>query len=160
MHEPRDHDDDILAEPLLRELGALLARADPVPGPVLEAARLALGWRTVDAELAALVADSLGAEGDLALVRSQGTPRLLSFEGPGLAIELEVIADDRRRRLIGQLLPASGGRVQIEHAGGVVAVEADERGRFGAGELLPGPLRLRVTPAGRELTVHTEWTPV
>ena len=47
-------DDDALLAALRR----IPRHADPVPGPVLEAARGSFTWRTIDAELAELAYDS------------------------------------------------------------------------------------------------------
>jgi hypothetical protein len=45
-------------DPLCRELGEALARADPVPAGVLRTARAVFAWKALAAELAALeVAD-------------------------------------------------------------------------------------------------------
>ena len=41
-------------DPLCRELGEALAKADPVPPDVLRTARAVLSWRALAAELAAL----------------------------------------------------------------------------------------------------------
>jgi hypothetical protein len=41
-------------DPLCRELGEALARADPVPPEVLRTARAVFSWRALAAELAAL----------------------------------------------------------------------------------------------------------
>lgn len=45
-------------EGLLRDLWRVTSRLDPIPEPALAAARAAIDWRTIDAELAELVADS------------------------------------------------------------------------------------------------------
>ena len=52
MTTPKDDD------ALLAELAGILARVDPVPGEVTLAARSALAWRSMDAELAELLHDS------------------------------------------------------------------------------------------------------
>ena len=41
-------------DPLCRELGEALARADPIPAEVLRTARAVFAWRVLAAELAAL----------------------------------------------------------------------------------------------------------
>ena len=69
-------DDDVL----LDELRALVADDDPVPERVLAAARGSFTWRTIDAELAALVYDSALDAERLTAVRSADTVRLLTFE--------------------------------------------------------------------------------
>ena len=68
---------------LLEEIGQLLRRADPVPSDVTLAARSALAWRRMDAELAELLYDSALEAEPLAGVRSTATGwRVLTFEGP------------------------------------------------------------------------------
>lgn len=42
------------ADPLWRELGQLLAEADPVPPDVLRTARALFAWKTLAAQIAAL----------------------------------------------------------------------------------------------------------
>src|SRR3954447_12070309 len=66
----------------LEELRALLTRMDPVPDRLDEAARAAFTWRTIDAELAELMADSADALDESALALRSATvgPRMLSFE--------------------------------------------------------------------------------
>jgi hypothetical protein len=150
-----DHDDDIL----LDELRALAQVHDPVPERVLAAARGSYTWRTIDAELAALVYDSaLDAEA-LAAVRSAETVRLLTFETDELAIELEVTAVDGRRRLQGQLVPPGPGSVELRHGGGTLELEADEVGRFAA-EVDAGPISLRCRRERDRAVVETEWVTV
>src|SRR4051812_43068987 len=139
------------------ELRALMARLDPVPPGVGEAAKAAFTWRTVDDELAELMRDS--AEDALA-VRSGGGPRTLSYESPSLAVELEVTAlGDRTRRVAGQLLPPAPAAVAVERGDGTrVATETDELGRFTFEVLPAGPARLRVTVEAS--TVALPWTSI
>jgi hypothetical protein len=47
------------AHPLLEELRRIASFVEPVPPETVAAARAAFAWRTIDAELAALVHDSL-----------------------------------------------------------------------------------------------------
>jgi len=145
-------------DPLDDDLRRVVAAVDPVPGPVLDAARVAFTWRTVDEELAALVADSAATLGLTAGVRSApGGPRLLTFEAPSLAIEVEV-DEEGGRRLLGQLVPPQPGEVEVlTPDGAVVAVIADPLGRFLAEDVPAGPLRLVVTGPGG-LRVATSWT--
>ena len=79
-------------DPLMAEVRAVLENADPVPPAVLAAAKGTFTWRTIDSELAELVADSAdslaGAVG--AGVRGETAPRLLTFEAAGLVVEVEV----------------------------------------------------------------------
>jgi hypothetical protein len=132
---------------LCQELDAVIARLDPVPAEVVRAAHAAFGLRTVDAELAAIVNDWL-LDRPLAGVRGAEGPRSLTFEAPGLTVEVEVTVVGPRRRLIGQLVPACLATVTVRHSGGVLQVDADELGRFRADDLPPGPASLRCDLAG------------
>jgi hypothetical protein len=80
-------DDDLLGD-----LRRVIAELDPIPEDVLIAARAALDWRTLDAELAELIADSAVDEPVL-LVRGSGQARALAFEAAGLTIEIEAEPD-------------------------------------------------------------------
>lgn len=150
-------EDDILME----ELHGLIRRLDPVPYRLREAARGAYTWRTVDAELAELMQDSVVDEDqEVALVRGRLGPRLLSFESPRLALEVEVTgAGQQERRLVGQLIPPARAAISIQHGGGSTRAESDELGRFVVDGLRAGPARLRcrlLEASGPE--IETEWT--
>jgi hypothetical protein len=64
-------------EALIAELRALAQRLDPPP-PELREARWAFTWRSVDAELAELMADSATDEEVFAYARAEPGPRLLT----------------------------------------------------------------------------------
>jgi hypothetical protein len=145
---------------LWRELGAVIAEASPVPPEVLQGGRDAFAWRTIDEELAALAHDSEADDAVAAAVRATQGPRLLTFETPGLTVEVEVTVQGGRRRLIGQLVPPQRALVTVRHhRGSTVAVEADELGRFRAEDLPAGPTSLRCHLAGTEesASVVTDW---
>lgn len=155
MNGPIDGEEELLAE--LREAG----RLDPVPQEALAAAKVGFVWRTIDAELAELTYDSLLEDQPLAGVR--GTPasdaaRFLSFasELAQLTVEIEAVTEGGRRRLVGQLVPPQPGEIEVRHAAGSVTVEADELGRFSAGDLAPGPVSLRCRGASGA-DVATDW---
>jgi hypothetical protein len=149
-------DDDLFLE----ELRALAAEGDPVPERVLAAARGSFTWRTIDAELAGLAYDSaLDAERLLA-VRSGDTVRLLTFETSELTIELEVTSEGDRRRILGQLAPAAAGTIELRHAGGLLALQIDELGRFSADHVEPGPVSLRWRGDEPGAAVTTEWVAI
>lgn len=156
MHMLTPSDDDLL----LDELRRVVAAIDPVPEAVKVAARAAIEWRTIDAELAALVHDSAVDEPVLA-VRGDTEPRLLTFAAGELTIELEAEpAEDGTVRLVGQLVPAQAAQIAIHHADDLVATHADERGRFVAAGVGTGHLSVRcrldgVTGEGR--VVETAW---
>ena len=150
---------------MLQELRRLASDADPVPAAVVEAAKAALDWRTVDAELTELAAvafDSAVDQRELALVRGGAEPRLLTFEAPGLTIEIEVSAAGPRRHLVGQLVPPQPAEIVIRHSNGTMTVEADGLGRFSASEVSAGSISLRCHLAGKAPgnTVVTDWIAV
>lgn len=146
---------------LVDELRALVGRVDPVPPLVIEAARAALGWRRLDAELAELLSDSSLDDSALALTRGAGAPvRYVIFAAGALTIDLEVHAQAQQRTLLGQLSPGAPGQVQIERGGGAepVAVDADRLGRFRVTLPTGGPIRLALTD--RTPPVQTSWITV
>lgn len=141
---------------LMAELRAMAAQHDPVPLEATAAARSAIAWRTMDAELAELTADSSVAPQELTGVRGVGAPALLTFDAADVSVEVEVMEQpDGRRRLLGQLIPTGPGSVEIRHGAGSVSVTADEVGRFTAADLPAGPLSLRCHVGDR--VVETDW---
>jgi hypothetical protein len=159
---PPDSEDSDQA--LLTVLRAAAHAIDPVPPSVVSAAKGSWTWRTIDAELAELTYDSWTDEAQLAGVRgaSTATPtsRLLSFEATSAALELEIIVEGPERRLVGQLLPAQPGVVEVHHRRGVEVVEADAVGRFSVPAIAPGLFRLTVRPARDPRAVATAWIQV
>ena len=151
------HPDDDL---FLEELRALAAEGDPVPERVLAAARGSFTWRTIDAELAELAYDSALDTERLTAVRSADTARLLTFEAPELTIELEVTSVEGRRRILGQLVPARPGTIEIRHPGGLLELQADARGRFTAEDVEPGQVSLRWRGDDAAAAVMTEWVTI
>jgi hypothetical protein len=157
--EPEDGQGDEREE-LWRELGAVLAEADPLPSEAVQAGRDSFTWRTIDVELAELAHDSAESDPRAAVVRASQRPRLLTFEAPGLSVELEVTTVGRRRRLVGQLVPPRRALVTIHrHQGSTVAIEADDLGRFRVEDLPAGLCSLRCHPAGagEGESVVTDW---
>jgi hypothetical protein len=154
---PTDHladgdtgDDDFL----LGELRRAVNRLDPVPPEMVAAARSSFMWRTIDAELAELAHDSV-LDDEAALVRGVAAPSLLTFSAAGLTVEVETLPADDGCRLLGQLVPAGSGQVEIRHPGGSTSVEIDDLGRFAANGLPCGPVSLRCR-AGSS-SVDTDW---
>ena len=152
---PDDQDDALLAD-LRRVLGAV----DPVPEPVQFAARVAIEWRTLDAELAALVHDSTIHEPELA-IRGAAGPRAVTFESDELTIEIEAETQStpsgERVQIVGQLIPAQAAQIAIDAgAEDSRVISADDRGRFRAAWLGHGRLRLRCRLSDSRL-VETAW---
>jgi hypothetical protein len=144
-------------EPLLAELRSVLQRADPVPAEVVAAAKGSFTWRTVDAELAELVADSLTMS---APVRGVGAPRLLTFEGAALVVEVEVAETGTTRRLLGQLVPTAPADIVVRWQGGSAATTADDLGRFAVADIPAGPVSISVTRPSDPNPVVTSWVTV
>ena len=148
---PTTHDPD---KRLLAELSAALDATDPVPARVIESAKESFTWRTIDAELAELVFDS--AEGQLAGVRGVDGTRQVTFKAPAIEIEVAIISDGSRR-LVGQLVPALEGTVELRFEEETHTTEADHLGRFSFEDVPLGPISLRVALPDGAL-VETAWT--
>jgi hypothetical protein len=142
-----EDDNDLLA--LLEE--ALEAEGD-VPPDFIAAGKAAFAWRTIDAELAALVYDS---DREPALTRNQTTAdlRALTFASAHITIELELTGTG----LIGQLVPPSTAEIDVQTAAGVTSsVTTDELGCFTIRVTPQEPFRLRCR-AGETIDVLTTW---
>ncbi|GEM_PF-6060922 len=137
-------------EQLLDELRAIVARTDPVPAHVDEAARAAFGMRSLD-ELARLLLDSETAADSG--MRGTGETRMLSFGAGEVGLELQVDVDRATATLRG-LLRGAAGPVTVEGADGIRHdTDPDEQGWFVVREVALGRTRLRVASA----SVITEW---
>jgi hypothetical protein len=149
---PDEADDARLEE----ELRQIFERLDPVPDELLAAAIASYTWRTVDADVAELVFDSV-AEENAALVRGGEQARLLTFSSRELVIEIQVSGSEPDRKIVGQLAPPLAATIRIRQGGGAAELHADELGRF-SGTLGAGPFSL-VCTAGTESgrPVATEW---
>jgi hypothetical protein len=149
-------------EAVFEELRDLIARTDPVPERLDDAARAAFTWRTIDAELAELMQDSAEVdEAALALRGAATGPRLLSFESPRLAIEAEVtVLGPRERRLVGQIVPPVAASLTLEQGGVRLTAQADELGRFAFDRVGAGPVRLRAALPDGGMEVATPWTSI
>jgi hypothetical protein len=150
VNEPPLSDDELMGR-----LGGLAAAADPVPEPLLAAARDAFGLRELDARVAELVRDSTF-DMPATAVRGPG-PRMLSFESGQVAIECEVTPDAARRDIFGQLVGGTASAVDAQVAGQrAVTVPVDADGCFGVHGLPAGPVRLRAHLADGT-TLVTSW---
>jgi hypothetical protein len=138
---------------LLATLGRALDAADPVPESVLVGARAAFTWRNIDTELAQIVFDS---NSELAGVRSEDINRQVTFEAPGVEIEVMVV-ENGNRRLVGQLVPPVERTVELVGSDSVLSVDTDRLGRFDFDDIAPGPVRIVVRGADGERLVQTEW---
>jgi hypothetical protein len=149
-------DDETDNDETERELRRAADLLDPVPERLVPMAVTAFAWRTIDADLAELIFDSL-AESAPVSVRGPDQPRLLTFRAGELIIELELAAEGTTLRLVGRVAPAGPAEVEVRHRRGAVTVTADPLGRFAVGGLAPGALSLRCRPAGAASAVVTDW---
>ena len=130
-------DDELLAE--LRDMAA---QADPVPEPLLDAARMAFELRDLDAMLAELVHDS-AVDAPAMTIRGGGTERILSFAVRALAVECQITVRGSRRDLLGQLVGGRAEEMDVLITGAVTTVPVNDAGRFSVRGLPAGPFRLR-----------------
>ncbi len=144
-------DDDLMGE-----LKEALEEARSVPPDLLEAAKAAFTWRTVDEELEMLALSYDSAMADTALVRSVGSPeRMLVFESEDLTMEIEV----GEEVLMGQVVPTRPGRAILEDPQGTLQeTEADDGGFFLFRRPTTSPVRVKWI-AG-ETRVVTAWVPL
>ena len=147
-------------EPLLAELGEVLDRADPIPDAVVAAARSSFVWRTIDAELAELSADSHLTSGGVrsgGASTTAGAARLLTFEATGIDIEVEVNETGGARQLMGQIVPVGEAHLTVRWVGGERAVDADVAGRFTVADIPAGAISIAITRPGSTRAVVTSW---
>jgi len=147
-------DHDLSDDEIVERLGRLVRQHDPVPDAVVASARQAFAARARFEDVAELVYDSAT---DEELIGVRGGGRQLSFTGRTLTIELEALAG--RRRVVGQVAPASGGEAAVRHRGGEVLASIDALGRFSADGIPAGPVsvRCRVDTGQGEVVTETEW---
>lgn len=148
MIDDNESDDDLAAR-----LGRILAQRDPVPQKVIHAAKASGVWRTVDAELALLLYDSVLDE-ESAGVRGRGS-RLLTFTSAQITVDLEITGGSRA--IVGQVDTEGPASVEICYAEGAVPVDTDPSGHFSHGAGRAGPMSVRVTDNRTGAVVRTEW---
>ena len=129
---------------LLDELRRIASVVDPIPEALVSAGRESLTWLRVDAELVELLSDSIVDDERLALVRSSGGVRAVTFEADGFTIELDILGDGAHRTLVGQLVPAGTAEIEVQTKEATTTVTADTHGRFRAENVPAGRMRLRV----------------
>ena len=143
---------------LVERLRAIAAELEPPPASLAASARELLTWRRVDAELAELLSDSDLEDARAALVRGERTSRSVSFASGALTIEVDLLLDGARRRLVGQLVPPGSAQIELQSGAERRTIVADELGRFHAAEIGGGRLRLRVSGhAAPGQPVETSW---
>jgi hypothetical protein len=154
--DEREEQDEALIEQL-----RIAMSAEAPPARVTEAAKAALTWLRVDAELAELLSDS-AVDAEPALARGTAVVRSVSFSAGETIVELEVHPDGERRTLLGQLSPAAQRTIVIQHAGGAESASAlsDELGRFRITLDEGGTVRLRIADDASDAAIETAWIPI
>ena len=144
-------------ERLEQRLRALAAEADPPPEDVLTAARAAFALRDLDAELAALTADSWTDAEAVPTRAVLSDVRMLAFECGDVSIEMDVETDHAARTctlrgmVVGDVVALALVRADARRD-----VPLDPGGGFGADGVAPGPVRL-VAVLGDGRRVTTTW---
>jgi hypothetical protein len=138
---------------LLSRLREGLNQSDPVPSDVAEFAKAAFSWRDIDAELAELDFDSID-EDVPAGVRSTATARMVSFQAGQWMLDIEY--DETGGRIIGHISPETTYTVELHTSGALFTVESDDRGRFEAEGVSPGPVSLVLRLADGPV-IKTTW---
>lgn len=152
--EPRDlqelSDDDLLAV-----LAAALHPDAGLHDAVRAVADAAFSWRTVDVELARLLAEPLvGAA--TAQLRSTQKGRHYTFDSGNTVVDLAVEDRPGSQLLRGWIDPPAQAIVRVVSSEGteLASCTADELGRFRLAIAATGPVRLEVT---RDPLLCTEW---
>jgi hypothetical protein len=124
---------------LLDQVRAAAEEHDPVPAHVVAAAKASFTWRTIDAELAELVDDSVltGAS-----VRTADGPRMLTFEAGDTTVVVEILDSGTGRQLTGQLISPRPAQVEVRWQDGHADTVADDLGRFLVDGVPAGPVSL------------------
>lgn len=155
-HPDRPTEDD---ERLIIRLAALARDADPPPADLYELGRATFQLHGVDDELAELVADSRLASH--AVRAGTADVRLLSFEGTGMSLEIQLTGTGATRSVLGQLVGpevAGPGRAFLHRPSESPPQSSavDEYGRFQFSEAPASLFRIRVELAG-SLSISTAW---
>src|SRR6185312_8882936 len=126
-----------------RELGIPIGSIGPQRARCLERMRRssAFAWHNIEAELAQLTYDSNEDRLQVAVMRSEtASIRALTFTSAHLSVELEVTGNS----LLGQLLPAREGELEIHTRAGEISTTAvDDIGCFSIDPIPDSPFRLR-----------------
>ncbi len=148
--EPHTLDDDAMLA-LLGE--ALAGSQNNQTAALLEGARAAFTFLTMEQELASLVYDSLLEDESVGAARATDIARTVVFETGEVSVQIEITQSG----MIGQVVPAGEGTVTAEAPDGRrTHVVTDELGCFTLETPGRGPVRLHITTHG--VKAVTEWT--
>ncbi|GAA4143404.1 hypothetical protein [Actinomadura keratinilytica] len=138
---------------ILAEIRAAFDAIDPPPPHVLEGAQAAFRWRAPDALLVEFVGDAAAGRSGL---RQGDGPRLLSFTGHDVGVEIEVVEEPQGHRVVGRLLPPATATVVLRHADGELRSATDMAGQFMMDGVPGGPVSLMFRLPGG-VCVVTSW---
>ncbi|MFC3999116.1 hypothetical protein ACFOVU_24570 [Nocardiopsis sediminis] len=138
--------DDDADEAFMAILRAQTSPVGAMPTAVRRAARAAFAMRRDDTVFADLRDDSLGTTP--VGLRDAGTladaPRYVRFEGPGVAVSMEITLVDDDRDLVGRVAPARALAVEVRSPHGTSHHDVDPDGAFLARGVPRGPVSLLV----------------
>ena len=143
-------------ETLLDDLRRVLDVVEGVPANSTLLARAALGWRSLDNELAELIHDSAADGHELVVRGSEDDGRVMTFANDEVRIEVEF----SNGQLVGQVVPSVSAIIELYRDGThpVATTTADEFGAFVLTDVLPGPLALVCRSDDGRWSVRTSWT--
>jgi hypothetical protein len=127
---------------------ALRGAFPPVPEHVRALGYAAFAWFEPAAALAALTSETVETPSG---VRGDG-PRLLTFAGPRVSVEVEVCGGE----IVGQLAPPSAAEVILRSPGGERGTRTDEAGSFALSGVPAGVVSLLFRLADAT-SVVTSW---
>lgn len=141
---------------LLNDLRRVLDLVEGVPPNSTELARAALGWRSLDSELAELIHDSAIDSNELVVRGSDDERRFMSFANDQVRIDIEFSGG----QLVGQVVPPMPAVIELyrDESQPVATTAADEFGAFVLTEVASGPLALVCRAADGRWSVRTSWT--
>jgi hypothetical protein len=142
---------------VLDDLRRVLSLVDDPPPRAVEAAKAALDWRSVDAELARLVQDSAGTDttAELIMRGAADDARTLTFTASELTIEVEIAGG----QLMGSISPAKPCTVELHQPGREASTTAtDDFGMFSFTGLGSGSVSLWCRSEDGGWSVRTAWS--
>lgn len=141
---------------LLDDLRRVVAAIDEIPPESVELARAALGWRSLDNELAELIHDSAVDEHQLVVRGAHDGLRVLSFANDQIRIDVEF----SNGQLVGQVSPPEQAVIELHRDGSepIASASTDEFGAFTLSDVTPGPLALVCRAEDGRWSVRTSWT--
>jgi hypothetical protein len=131
---------------LLRGIREVFERIDPMPADVPERIRFALAMRSLEAEVARIVAEDAPQP---AAVRGEERSLAITFDSESLTIMIRIDHDKHgMMRIDGWLAPPQCREIELQATAGPRRVSSDDQGRFAFSLVPHGTARLVVRAAG------------